>query len=437
MNKETKVGLLVGLSFIVLFGVILSNQAPDIVAPAEKPLVAPARAHRTDAQVVRQIENSPPPPEPVDVVADLTQEPAPAAPEQAPKTAVADASTARDEAKPAAPQAEPTPLSANSPADATKTITADNLGPETAEAEPGDDGMQIVSSKVDADGTKTTVYVVKSGDSLAKIARQHYGDATNRSIDKIFEANKDKMPNKRTLAVGMKLQVPTKPASKDKTTDDLLSSGKFDEVNELKPARSETDTPKAKDAAAANETKNAKDVKQASAGRETATPKDTKDAPETSPKEAKKSPARTAVAEVSQETLESILQERTTTERNTQTIARTTSTPKDLARAVEPVNEPVVAKASDDALDKMLDKVLDKELDNTSLASRENCKRYQIQKGDTWYKLAAKFMGDAKRWHDLYALNDDILPDATKLRTGVKIRVPAGSSKGRLDHAVE
>ena len=44
-------------------------------------------------------------------------------------------------------------------------------------------------------------------------------------------------------------------------------------------------------------------------------------------------------------------------------------------------------------------------------------------------------MGDAKRWHELYALNDDILPDAAKLRTGVKIRVPAG--KSRLDSVVE
>ena len=316
MNKETKVGLLVGLSFIVLFGVILSNQAPDIVAPAERPMVAPARAHRTDAQIVRQIDNSPPPPEPVDVVAELVEEPAPTTAEQPPKSAVADASADKNAPKSTATPAESTTLSASNPAGATKTITAENLGPETADAEPGDDGMQVVSSKVNADGTKTTVYIVKSGDSLAKIARQHYGDATNRSIDKIYEANKAKMPNKRTLAVGMKLQVPAKPAPKDETTDNLLSSGKFDEVAELKPARSETDAPKIKDATAARDGKDAKDaaaVKDTSAAKDL---KDTKEVVKASPKDARKSPARTAVAEVSQEMLDSILSERTTTEQD-------------------------------------------------------------------------------------------------------------------------
>ena len=74
MNKETKVGLLVGLSFIVLFGVILSNQAPDIVAPPEKPMLVPAAPRRTQAQVIRQIERSAPAPEPVDLVVDAADE---------------------------------------------------------------------------------------------------------------------------------------------------------------------------------------------------------------------------------------------------------------------------------------------------------------------------------------------------------------------------
>ncbi len=45
-------------------------------------------------------------------------------------------------------------------------------------------------------------------------------------------------------------------------------------------------------------------------------------------------------------------------------------------------------------------------------------------------------MGDGNRWHDLYALNDDIVPDASKLRTGIKIRVPA-ATKGQPDSVVE
>ena len=417
MNKETKVGLLVGLSFIVLFGVILSNQAPDIVAPPEKPMLSPTAPHRTPAQVIRQIETAAPAPEPIDLVVDAAGEQAgttDAASDARP--AAAAAANASATAKPDAKPTDTTTLTASNGGDATKTITADNLGPETAEAEPGDDGMEMISSRVDSDGTQTKVYVVKSGDCLAKISRQFYGDATNRNIDKIFEANKDKMPNKKTLKVGIPIHVPVKVVTeKDKTADDLLSSGKFDEVAELKPAS------QVKDAFAAKETASAKDAK------ETKPAPETKETPKPAAKDARKSPARTAVAEVSREALEDILLKRTAPEQP----AQTTTASNELARVVEPVD----ATAEKTAAEKTDAQKLAKELDKVALASRENCKRYQIQKGDTWYKLAAKFMGDSKRWHDLYALNDDILPDATKLRTGVRIRVPAG--KSRLDSVVE
>ncbi len=424
MNKETKVGLLVGLSFIVLFGVILSNQAPDIVAPPEKPMLAPARPHSTHVEVVRQIDVAPAAPEPVDVTVDAADEQAPAPvkplPEQAvkPDAALADASP-----KPA----DTTPLTASHPEQATKTITADNLGPETTDAEPGDDAsLEVVSSKIGADGSKTTVYIVKNGDSLAKIARQVYGDASNRSIDKIFEANKAKMPNKKTLAVGTKLQVPVKAPSKDKNAADLLNSGKFDEVADVKPPHTDSDTPKAKNATAARPTKDIKDVKE------------TKDAPNASPKDARKVPAKSALADASSDTMERFLLERVSSEQTSET--RTTS--NDLARAVEPVDQPThdtdlarADKNGESALNLAPIKA-DKNLDKAALASRENCKHYQIQKGDTWYRLAAKFMGDSKRWHELCALNNDILPDDAKLRTGLKIRVPA-AGKARLDTVVE
>ena len=132
------------------------------------------------------------------------------------------------------------------------------------------------------------------------------------------------MPNKRTLAIGTKLQVPAKPAAKDKTTDDLLLSGKFDEVPELKPDRGETDAPKTKEATAAKDAKDLKAapaVKDAPAAKVVATVKDLKDAPKASSKDTAKSPARTAVAEVSQETLDSILLERSTAEQTSTTTA--------------------------------------------------------------------------------------------------------------------
>ncbi|MEJ7642953.1 MAG: LysM peptidoglycan-binding domain-containing protein [Chryseolinea sp.] len=49
-------------------------------------------------------------------------------------------------------------------------------------------------------------YVVKSGDSLSKIAKQYYGDASK--WNKIFEANRDKIKNADLIQPGQKIIIP-------------------------------------------------------------------------------------------------------------------------------------------------------------------------------------------------------------------------------------
>jgi len=49
-------------------------------------------------------------------------------------------------------------------------------------------------------------YVVKSGDSLSKIAKQFYGDAS--AWTKIFEANKDKIKNPDLIHPGQHIIIP-------------------------------------------------------------------------------------------------------------------------------------------------------------------------------------------------------------------------------------
>ena len=53
---------------------------------------------------------------------------------------------------------------------------------------------------------KARVYVVKSGDSLSKIAKAVYGNADR--WQEIFEANKDKIKDPNAIEVGQKLQIP-------------------------------------------------------------------------------------------------------------------------------------------------------------------------------------------------------------------------------------
>jgi nucleoid-associated protein YgaU len=52
------------------------------------------------------------------------------------------------------------------------------------------------------------VYVVKSGDSLSKIAKQHYGNANDWK--RIFEANTDVLKDPDKIFPGQKLKIPAK-----------------------------------------------------------------------------------------------------------------------------------------------------------------------------------------------------------------------------------
>jgi nucleoid-associated protein YgaU len=51
-------------------------------------------------------------------------------------------------------------------------------------------------------------YIVQSGDTLSKIARQIYGDANKWNL--IFEANRDKLTDPALIRVGMELRLPEK-----------------------------------------------------------------------------------------------------------------------------------------------------------------------------------------------------------------------------------
>ena len=51
-------------------------------------------------------------------------------------------------------------------------------------------------------------YVVKSGDTLSKIAKQEYGNANE--WNRIFEANKDILDDPDKIFPGQKLRIPAK-----------------------------------------------------------------------------------------------------------------------------------------------------------------------------------------------------------------------------------
>jgi len=75
---------------------------------------------------------------------------------------------------------------------------------EPVKSKPVQTNQPIQPSQPAAQQSKE--YVIKSGDSLSKIAKQHYGDASK--WNKIFEANKDKIKNPDLIHPGQKIIIP-------------------------------------------------------------------------------------------------------------------------------------------------------------------------------------------------------------------------------------
>lgn len=62
---------------------------------------------------------------------------------------------------------------------------------------------------------------------------------------------------------------------------------------------------------------------------------------------------------------------------------------------------------------------------DTSVASKGGAVRwYQVRKGDTYVKIARTALGDERRWREIHELNKGVFPDPSAIREGVKIKLP-------------
>ena len=68
------------------------------------------------------------------------------------------------------------------------------------------DDLAATAAAAASGGTQTRSYTVKAGDSLSKIAKAHYGDASQYT--KIFEANRDKLKDPDKIFPGQVLTIP-------------------------------------------------------------------------------------------------------------------------------------------------------------------------------------------------------------------------------------
>ena len=99
------------------------------------------------------------------------------------------------------------PVSPDVKSDAEVTALEPIAEKPVADAEKPVAGAEKVAvGNMPPEPTASTVYVVKSGDTLGKIAQQHYGSARHSGV--IFKANADILKNPNQLRPGMKLIVP-------------------------------------------------------------------------------------------------------------------------------------------------------------------------------------------------------------------------------------
>ncbi|MFH1264735.1 MAG: LysM peptidoglycan-binding domain-containing protein, partial [Planctomycetota bacterium] len=207
MGRETKFGLLIGLVFIILFGVILSSRAGSS-APEHAALpTGESLAHATRLETVNRTVD----PFKADAALDMNgqdlviqvrsegpaEEPLPA-----PVVALvsSDGGTVRTDDRGTVAFG---PVTVETPA-----------GAERAElrldrAEPALDRSAAATSA--ASDPSRPVYVVRSGDTLIGIARRFYGKDAPRLWRQIADANKSTLRDPKRLAVGQKLVIPNVP----------------------------------------------------------------------------------------------------------------------------------------------------------------------------------------------------------------------------------
>ncbi len=232
MTKETKIGLLVGLAFIILFAIILSEKgatrsgaAPTALTIADN-AKQPVRVASGDRPFGGAGEMSPPPPPAAPVAPDNYRVPIdepyrpPAPPAEAPSiprlppNVVSMLNGSEDRVGPGMDRE--TPLSPPTPGN----DSAAPAQPEIIdEEEPTIPPAAVVSGdavnpagEVPAGPTVTNtpikIHTVRPGQSLGKIAAEHYGRATPARIEAICQANRDVLRDPHKIKAGDKLRIP-------------------------------------------------------------------------------------------------------------------------------------------------------------------------------------------------------------------------------------
>ncbi|MBV8781176.1 MAG: LysM peptidoglycan-binding domain-containing protein [Phycisphaerae bacterium] len=230
MTRETKIGLLVGLAFIIVIGILLSDH---LTSSTEPPQATLASAGNTVRQAVNTPGGS-------GVGAPVTVVPPPVQPQQPVST--------RDELTTAPPavqivriggpaqtettNTQPIKITAATPQKtempqvvATDTPAAGNDAPAAVQDDltkiARDNGQELVSAdggKVKPAPSSKSTYTAQAGDSVSKIVSKCLGSASKANIDAFLKANPSMGGDPTKLLAGKTYNIPG-AAADDSTSD--------------------------------------------------------------------------------------------------------------------------------------------------------------------------------------------------------------------------
>lgn len=247
MTRETKIGLLLGLGFIVVFAVLLlqtgerppsgdlqlmlsrhgnsATSRPETLARLPEPAAPQGSATKpaaaTDDHVAESLTRAAEPwnkglpnpsvfnarPDSRDLgpggsalTEALTPDPgvSPEISTIAP-VRVAPTSDAEPSVRPDKPKLSPEPGPAVRPPDVESSQTVPSL--------PGD------RAPVGEQAAAPATYVVQKGDNLVRIARKHYNDESANVVDFLLKSNSDKIRDRHFVLAGQTLVIPVLPAN--------------------------------------------------------------------------------------------------------------------------------------------------------------------------------------------------------------------------------
>jgi LysM repeat protein len=254
MTRDTKIGLLVGLAFVIVIGILISDQITRSTEPPQAALGGAGNGVRQavgspgasgeaapvtvvtpvmtpQQQVATQAElTNPAPAVTIVKVGGSESVVAPAPQQQAPEVAVSDHSAKTQSSEESAAPSETAPKSDSASND--PPVTQVSNPPVATDSElskvAAANGEQLVStddSKSDAAGAQT--YVAQPGDSLSKIAAHFYGSGIKTNRDLIVKANPSLAANEDMIIAGKTYQIPG--ASKAKVKSNTIAAAPNDD----------------------------------------------------------------------------------------------------------------------------------------------------------------------------------------------------------------